>query len=39
MVTHQMLQLIKPSEEFDLTANSLGAYIETHGGLILKTFS
>ena len=24
-----------PSEEFELTANSLGAHIETHGGLFL----
>ena len=27
------------SEEFELTANSLGAHIETHGGLILRTLS
>ena len=26
-----------PSEEFELTANSLGAHIETHCGLILRT--
>ena len=26
-----------PSEEFELTANSLGAHIETHGKLILRT--
>ena len=26
-----------PSEEFALTANSLGAHIETHGGLLLRT--
>ena len=26
-----------PSEEFELTVNSLGAQIETHGGLILRT--
>ena len=28
---------LKPSEEFELTASSLGAHIETHGGLILRT--
>ena len=28
-----------PSEEFELTANSLGAHIETHGGLILRTLT
>ena len=28
-----------PSEEFELTANSLRAHIETHGGLILRTLS
>ena len=28
-----------PSEEFELTAKSLGAQIETHGKLILRTFS
>ena len=28
-----------PSEEFELTANSLGANIETHGGLILRTLN
>ena len=28
-----------PNEEFELTANSLGAHIETHGGLILRTLS
>ena len=27
------------SEEFELTANSLGAHIETHRKLILRTFS
>ena len=27
------------SEEFELTANSLGAYIETHGKSILRTLS
>ena len=26
-----------PSEEHELTANSLGALIETHSGLILRT--
>ena len=30
---------INPREEFELTANSLGAHIETHGGLILRTLS
>ena len=28
-----------PNEEFELTAYSLGAHIETHGGLILRTLS
>ena len=28
-----------PSEEFELTASSLRAHIETHGGLILRTLS
>ena len=28
-----------PSEEFERTANSLGAHIETHGKLILRTLS
>ena len=28
-----------PSEEFELTANSLGAHIETDSGLILRTLS
>ena len=28
-----------PGEEFELTANSLAAHIETHGGLILETLS
>ena len=28
-----------PREEFELTANSLGAHIEIHGGLILRTLS
>ena len=28
-----------PSEKFDLTDNSLGAHIETHGRLILRTLS
>ena len=27
------------NEEFELTANSLGAQTETHGGLILRTLS
>ena len=29
--------LVIPCEEFELTANSLGAHIETHDGLILRT--
>ena len=29
----------EPSEKFEFTANSLGAHIETHGGLILRTLS
>ena len=28
-----------PSEEFELTANSLGAHIETYGKLIFRTLS
>ena len=28
-----------PSEEFELTANSMGAHIETHRKLILRTLS
>ena len=28
-----------PSKEFERTANSLVAHIETHGGLILRTLS
>ena len=28
-----------PSEEFEFTVNSLGAHIETHSGLILRTLS
>ena len=28
-----------PSQEFELKANSLGAHIETHGKLILRTLS
>ena len=28
-----------PSEEFELTANSQGAHIESHGKLILRTLS
>ena len=31
--------LLPPSEEFELTANSLAAHIETHSGLILRTLS
>ena len=33
------MQRYAPSEEFELTANSLGPHIETHGGLILRTLS
>ena len=29
----------QPSDEFEFKANSLGAHIETHGGLILRTLS
>ena len=29
----------KPTEEFELTVSSLGAHIETHGKLILRTLS
>ena len=32
-------QKILPSEKFELTAHSLGAHIETHTGLILRTLS
>ena len=28
-----------PSEEFEITANSLGAHIESHSGLMLRTLS
>ena len=28
-----------PREEFELTANSIGAHIETHGGPILRTLT
>ena len=31
--------VIISSEEFELTANSLGAHIETYGKLILRTLS
>ena len=36
----QMIELKRsaPSEEFELTANSLSAHIETHGKLILRIF-
>ena len=30
---------LSPTEEFKFTANSLGAHIETHGKLILRTLS
>ena len=30
---------VQPNEELKLTANSLGAHIETHRKLILRTFS
>ena len=29
--------IARPSEEFELMTNSLGAYTETHRGLILRT--
>ena len=28
-----------PSEEFELTANSLGVHVESHGKIILRTLS
>ena len=31
--------LVFPSEEFEFTANSLSVHIETHGKLLLRTFS
>ena len=34
-----MTPLMKPSEEFELAANSLGAHFETHRKLILRIFS
>ena len=38
LLQRQMIIFSKvPSEEFELTANSLGAQSETHGGLILRT--
>ena len=33
----QQLDISKPSEEFELTADSMGARIETHEKLILRT--
>ena len=43
LIPNNFLELLanksNPSEEFELTANSLGAHIETHGGLILGTLS
>ena len=40
MTTQRVLGIFEhPSEEFELTANSLGAHIETHGGFILRTLS
>ena len=36
---HNAHSLTPPSEEFELTANSLEANIETHNGLILRTLS
>ena len=33
------LSEVQPSEEFELTANSPEAHIETHGELILRTLS
>ena len=32
-------RVILNSEEFELTANSLGSYFETHAGLLLKALS
>ena len=34
-----MYNSLPPSEEFELTANSLSAHIETHGKLILRTLN
>ena len=31
--------VVFPREAFELTANSLGAHMETHDGLILRTLS
>ena len=36
--TQSIVTCHHPCEEFELTANSLGAHTETHGGLILRTF-
>ena len=33
------MEEVEPSDEFELTANSLGVHIETHGKLILRTLS
>ena len=35
----KLVDFIVPSEEFELTANSLGDHIEIHSGLILRTLS
>ena len=35
----QLTSVLQPSEEFELTTNSLGALIGTHGGLIFRTLS
>ena len=37
--TKKTMSRSQPSEEFELTTNSLGAHIETHGKLILRTLS
>ena len=36
-VNHSINLQYVPNEEFELAANSLGAHIETHGKLILRT--
>ena len=39
VVSDGKCESVIPSEEFKLTANSLGAHIETYNGLILMTFN
>ena len=36
---HQIVANMSSSEEIELTANSMGAHIATHSGLILRTLS